>query len=292
MFLSLLWASPAFSQEGRLFYNVCQSNAETIRDFQRESITVTTLDRDSIVFISAVRTYSAKPVVGYDFLKGGQDEARFYARKVDDNSFFIASPDFDAFAYYHADKRKAEEDDKGTRCAVDALNSFESSVKSFLAKEAEAAKVREKDEKVIFDAQTKGVITNWIKNYSSKRADPALEKAILQWWKGSSGAVVINPILRIYFLQPTYEITRNQFGEVLRKTVDSLYIYKQKSDGKCYMQWRSFGYESLGGGTFSTEMGNWIKRSSLGYPDLIRMDSGREINTGSQYEVACTPFEK
>src|SRR5258708_33203229 len=248
-FLSLLSVSPAISQEGRAFYNVCQSNAETIRDFQRDKITVNTLDNASIAFVSDIRPYSAQRVAGYDFLEGGKDETHFYARKVDNNSFFIASADFEAFAYYHADRRKADESDKASRCAVNDLNSFESSVKLLLAKNKEIGKEREKENKKVFDAQTKGVVTNWIKNYKSKKVDPKLEKGILAWWSGSPGAVVINPILQVYFLQPDFNYARNEFGIVLNKTVDTLYVFKMKNDGKCYAVWRSFGYESLGGGS-------------------------------------------
>ena len=291
MFLLLVWAGPAFSQEGRAFYNVCRSDSDLIGDFQRESITVNTLDTDSIVFVSAGRNYAGRAAAGSDLLIGGKDGAAFYARKVDNNSFLIASgksgefSDFGAFTYYHADKSKADQGDEKRRCSyhpLENLGSFKASVRSF-------EKTKDANDKTLFDSQTKGVITSWIKAYTSKRADPALEKSIMQWWKGAG---MLNPILRIYFLQAGYDIVRNEFGVILRKTIPALYVFKSKADGKCYMEWRSFGYESLGGGTFSTEMGNWINRSSLGYPDIIRMDGGREINTGDQYEVDCAPFEK
>ncbi len=290
LFLSLLWASTAFSQEGRLFYNVCQSDAELIGDFRRESITVKTLDSDSIVFVSAGRTYAGKSVSGSDLLVGGTDGAAFYARNVDNNSFLIASgksgefSDFGAFVYYHADKSKSDQSDDKRRCSFNPLanlGSFQTSVRSF-------EKMKDANDKTVFDSQTKGVITNWIKNYTSKRVDPTLEKSILQWWKGAG---MINPILRIYFLQAGYDVVRNEFGVILRKTIPALYVFKSKADGKCHMEWRSFGYESLGGGTFNTEMGNWIDRSSLGYPNIIRMGGGHEIDTGSVYEVECAPFE-
>ncbi|MEP7077360.1 MAG: hypothetical protein ABI878_16260 [Acidobacteriota bacterium] len=288
MFLSLLWVSPAFSQEGRPFYNVCKSDADLIGDFQRESITVKTLDSDSLVFVSAGTTYSGKTSSGSDLLVGGKGGAAFYARKVDNNSFLIASgesgsfSDYGAFVYYHADKSKADQSDDKRQCSFHPLanlSSFQTSVRSF-------EKTKGSNEKIVFDAQTKGVITSWTKNYTSRRVDPALERGIVKWWKGPDPTKIPDPILHIYFLEPNYEIARNAFGEVLRKTVDALILWKERTGSKCYIQWRSFGYESLGGGTFSTEMEMWTLDRD------IPMAGGRKILAGSWYAVDCAPFVK
>lgn len=150
----------------------------------------------------------------------------------------------------------------------------------FLNREAAADKQKQN----AFDLETKGVVTDWVKNYRSKRVDPTLERGIVKWWKGPDPSTMVDPILRIYFLEPTYEITRNAFGEVLRKTVDALIVWKERTGSKCQIQWRSFGYESLGGGTFSPDMQMWT------YDRHIPMAGGRKILAGSWYEVDCAPF--
>ena len=152
----------------------------------------------------------------------------------------------------------------------------------FLDREANA----DKEKQSVFDAGTKVVATDWVKNYTSRRVDPALEKDIGKWWKGPDPTKIPDPILRIYFLEPNYEIARNAFGEVLRKTVDALILWKERTGTKCYIQWRSFGYESFGGGTFSPEMQMWT------FDRNIPMAGGRKILAGSWYEVDCAPFVK
>ncbi|MGH9818553.1 MAG: hypothetical protein ACRD43_00180 [Pyrinomonadaceae bacterium] len=150
----------------------------------------------------------------------------------------------------------------------------------FLSREAAADKQKQNE----FDLETKGVVTDWVKNFRSKRVDPALERGIVKWWKGPDPTKIPDPILHIYFLEPNYEIARNAFGEVLRKTVDTLILWKERTGSKCLIQWRSFGYESLGGGTFSPDMEMWT------YDRDIPMAGDRKILAGSWYEVDCAPF--
>lgn len=152
----------------------------------------------------------------------------------------------------------------------------------FLEREAVAGKQKQ----TAFDSETKVVVTEWLKNFSSRRVDPALEKNIVKWWKGPDPTKIPDPIVHIYFLEPNYEIARNAFGEVLRKTLDALILWKDRNGSKCHIQWRSFGYESLGGGTFSSEMEMWT------FDRDIPMAGGRKILAGSWYEVDCTPFVK
>ena len=290
LFLVALAATSAISQGGRTFYLVCSSNASLYPDFQRDTISVMSVSQDRIVFHSVSTDYTADKVDGYGFLAGGKDMSRFVAYRVDDNSFFIAPPGIDAVSYYHADKRVGDSDDKNKRCAISDLNQFEQLVKIYNQKQDDIAKQKQGE----FDSQTKGVLTDWIKNFQSRRSDPVLEKGIRSWWNGPAGTVVVNPMLRVVFLQPSYEVTRNEFGEVLRKTVDTIIVFKMK-DGPCRMRWNSFGYESLGGGTFSDEVKQWTKQVQVGmgyYSEHILAPGNREINAGREYEVECAAFVK
>ena len=104
---------------------------------------------------------------------------------------------------------------------------------------------------------------------------------------------VVNPILRVVFLEPNYEVTRNEFGVVLRKTVDAMIIFKVKSSGQCHMRWHSFGYESMGGGAFSDEVKPWEKQERIGfdfYPQHILLPGDRKIYAGREYVVDCDAF--
>ncbi len=266
------------AQNDRTFYQVCYNkDAQSYVDFDRDEIIVKILNNDSIIFESVGRAYSAQKVADFNFLEGGKDVYHFYAYKVDDNSFIIYTTFSEGFSYYHADKRKLVETDENKRCVINDLKQFGSFVKSYKEKEKEVGELRKKE----FEAQTKDVITEYMKNYKSKKVDLTLEKGIVKWWNNST-----NPILRIYFINPSYDFPRNNLGIVLRKTVNAYYIYKW-SDGKCYMQWRSFGYESLGGGAFNDEVNSWIPGDT--YSNL---PGNREIPPGKNYEVDCAAFQK
>lgn len=131
----------------------------------------------------------------------------------------------------------------------------------------------------------KAVLTAWVKGLASKRNDPALEKAI----RASDGA----PLLRIVFLQPTYEIIRNDLGIALRKTVQTVYVYKWVPTGKCFAHWSSFGYESLGGGAFNSDLGKWqVMYGNTGYPSGILIPGVKDFYfySGANLEVDCAPF--
>ncbi len=276
-------------QEGRTFYLVCGTNASLYPDFQRDTIAVSGLTPDQIVFKSVGTTYTAKKIEGASFLAGGDGMTRFVAYRVDDSSFFIATPGIDALSYYHADKRVGDLDDKNKRCAISDLNQFEQLVKIYNQKKEND----DKKEQAVFDSQTKGVITDWVKNFSSRRIDPVLAKGINRWWNGPPGTAVVNPILRVVFLEPNYEVTRNEFGVVLRKTVDAMIIFKVKSSGQCHMRWHSFGYESMGGGAFSDEVKPWEKQERIGfdfYPQHILLPGDRKIYAGREYVVDCDAF--
>ncbi len=144
------------------------------------------------------------------------------------------------------------------------------------------------------EVRSRELATEWVKNFKSKRVDAALEKDIRKWWAGPDPTKIPDPIIKIDFLQLGYEITRNEYGEVLRRTVDALILWKERTGTKCYVQWRSFGYESLGGGTFNNEMGAWVKKDQVGfgyYPRFIPLPENREIPAGGWTEVNCSGFK-
>lgn len=284
----LLSIFPVFSQNDRTFYQVCYSkDAQTYVDFSRDELVVKTLSDDSLMFEANGTPYTAKKVDGFNFYEGGKDVYQFYAYKVDNNSFFIIS--MGGFTYFHTDKKKLDEDDVNKRCDIEDLKRFAALKKSFEAKIDAEDKAKQND----FDSQTKGVVTDYVKNFKSKRVDPALEKGILAWWRGAPDATVINPILHIYFLNPDYEYVRNEYGILLHKMLSTMYVFKMKDSGKCFVNWRSFGYESIGGGAFENETKAWIKKEAIGfdyYPLFLRLPGDRKLYAGRDYEVDCSAF--
>lgn len=145
------------------------------------------------------------------------------------------------------------------------------------------------------EIKTREIITDWVKGLRSQRNDPALEKDIRKWWQGPDPANKPDPILRIIYLQPNYAIERNQYGEVLRKHVDTLILWSSKDRNKCHIQWRSFGYDSLGGGAFSDEMQGFMKREFIGfdyYRVNLNLPGNTQIQTGVHYEVNCGGLAK
>lgn len=287
----LVTAGSALAHEARTFYNVCESNGKRYVDLQRDTVTVKTLTDDLVEFTAVGTLYTAKKIVDFNMMEGRADIFSFYAKKVDNDSFLLMQKGgmFTGFTYFHADQRRKNASDKTVRCAYDHLVSFESDVDAYLQKRKELETQKQAD----FDSQTKGVTTEYVKNLRSQRTDPLLEKGIRAWWKGPPDATVINPLLRTIFTQSTYEIVRNDFGNVLRKTVDAVYVFKRKSNGKCYANWRSFGYESLGGGTSGDEVKAWTKQDQAGfgyYARFYTMPGNRKFLAGSDHEVDCAPF--
>lgn len=281
----ILFAIPmifAFAQPEREFYLVCGTNASLYPDFQRGTITVFSLRPDQIVFHSVNTTYTATKVEGFNFLSGGKDMSAFVAYRVDDNSFFIAPPGVSALSYYHADKRMADVDDQNKRCAVNDINQFEQMVKAYNTKKEEDYKRQKAD----FEQNgRKTIMTAWVKGLVSKRNDPALEKAI----RTSSSS----PILRIVFLTPAYDLMRNDLGIVQRKAIKTVYVYKWPQTGKCYAHWRYYGYESLGGGVFDRDLGNWRVMSDGGWHIAeLNVPGANGFPSGENWEVDCAAFGK
>ena len=287
--LTLLSVGSALAQGGRTFYKICESEGRTMSDYQKSSVMVKTLTDELIEFESVGTLYSASKVSDFDLMQGGSDVYIFYAAKVDADSFFVMQKGaFNGLAYFHADKQRGMLNDQNVRCALDRLVQFKTSVDSYRKHRDDRAK----QEKVEFDGQTRGVITTYVKSLKSKRADPALERDVSKWWKNTDGSAN-HAILRIYFLQPSYEIVRNDLGLALRKTVDSLFVVKNTIEQRCWTQWRSFGYESLGGGAFDTEIQAWLKQYQAGfgyYTYALTLPGDRKVHAGSWYEVDCNAF--
>ena len=272
----------ALGQQDRTFYLVCGTNASLYPDFQRETITVSTLRPEQIVFKSVGTTYTATKVDGFNFLSGGKDMSVFVAYRVDDNSFFIAPPGIDALSYYHADKRMADVEDQNKRCAVSDINQFEQLVKIYNQKKEDADKQKQAE---FEQTGRKTIMTNWVKGLVSKRNDPALEKAI----RASDSA----PIMRIVFLTPAYDFIRNDLGIVQRKVIKTVYVYKWTQTGKCFAHWKYYGYESLGGGAFDTDIGNWRVMTDGGWHIAELNVPGTDgFPSGENWEVDCSAFVK
>ena len=282
LFGLIFLAGAAYCQDGRTFYLVCGTNASLYPDFQRDEITVSTLRPDQIVFKSVGTTYTASKVEGSNFLSGGKDMAAFVAYRVDENSFFIAPPGIDAMSYYHADKRMADLDDQNKRCAVSDLNQFEEIVKIYNRKKEDA----NKQQRIAFE-QTgrKTIMTKWVKELVSKRNDPALEKAIR--------ASIPSPILHIAFLTPAFDFERNDLGIIQRKVIKTVYVYKWPQNGKCFAYWKYFGYESLGGGSFDTDVRSWRVMADGGWHVAELNVPGTDgFPSGEDWEVDCSAFAK
>jgi hypothetical protein len=288
--LAFLVAGHAAAEGARTFYHFCyskddQGNEYSYIDFRRDEIVVSVLSDDALEFESGGEHYSAKRVPGFDLLAGGgNDIERFYARKVDEHTFHIFNVGLsgNAWTVYTANRARLDEPFSEENCQVaDARLAFAQ------LKEAEARRAG------ALTDQRREAVTRWASSQVSKRKDPALENAILAWWRGDTKPEdVVNTILRISFLHPNYEFTRNDIGVVLRKTVDTLFVFRNKEKQKCFAQWRSFGYEALGGGAFSDELDNWIKRDYLGSYYYITLNDGPHIEASVDQEVDCAPFEK
>ncbi len=295
LFVSLISVCSAMAQEDRIFYKVCVSNSEMEDLLRMEEISVSTFTNDLIEFRSPplssnypiYRNYSAKKVAENLMLEIG---GGYYFYKVDNDSFFVVTKELDAYTYFHTNRKKAYEKDDASRCASDARMQITPAINSYLASDADN-KVKEvelaKEKQKLIVIETKRVITEFMKNYTTKRIDPALEKAVRQKWNSENDGVA-NPLFRVYFMSPTYSIVRNEFGIVLRKTVSTYIVYKWKPNGLCFMQWRDYGYESLGGGAFNDEIKYWI----AGRSDVANLPGKRELNAGTDSEVDCAAFQK
>jgi hypothetical protein len=122
--------------------------------------------------------------------------------------------------------------------------------------------------------------TAFVASYIAPRDDPRLRQDIEKWWKGSGAGV--SALLKVVACSSDYDIVRNVYGIVTSKQSCVLLAHKRNSDGKCFVQWRKFGYESLGGGAFDNQVKNWS-------PDNLEFTmSGEKLDAGKTYELDCS----
>jgi hypothetical protein len=123
--------------------------------------------------------------------------------------------------------------------------------------------------------RNKQIVTAYIRGLQSKRSDPTLIRDIKKW-SGNETTVV-------YVVDANYYITRNYRGEVLNQNIPA--IIKYHLNGKCFIQWRAFGYEALGGGSFAKDLNTYNKNDTYlmatGAGGSLRMDPG------VAYEIDC-----
>lgn len=124
-------------------------------------------------------------------------------------------------------------------------------------------------------ARDKKIVTAYIRGYHSRRSDPALAADIRKWSRNSTTTV--------YIVDAEYAITRNYRGEVLNKNIPAIIRYHL--NGKCYIQWRAFGYEALGGGNFSKDLYTYNKSDY--FIQATGAGGSLRLEQGVAYEVDC-----
>ncbi|HET6252546.1 MAG TPA: hypothetical protein VFE32_00660 [Puia sp.] len=125
------------------------------------------------------------------------------------------------------------------------------------------------------EARNKAIVTAYIRGLHSRRDDPTLAGAIKKW----SG----NTTTTVYIVDADYYITRNYRGEVLNKNIPALIKYRL--NGKCYVQWRAFGYEALGGGTFGKDLYTYNKNDY--FIQATGAGGSLRLEPGIAYEIDC-----
>lgn len=124
-------------------------------------------------------------------------------------------------------------------------------------------------------ARSKKILTAYIGGLRSKRSDPTLVREIKKWSN--------NETTTVYIVDANYYITRNYRGEVLNENIPA--IIKYHLNGKCYIQWRAFGYEALGGGIFGKDLNTYNKNDA--YILATGAGSSMRLNPGVAYEIDC-----
>ncbi|HEX3934252.1 MAG TPA: hypothetical protein VHW43_06200 [Puia sp.] len=131
----------------------------------------------------------------------------------------------------------------------------------------------EKDRTTV--ARNRKILAAYMRGLQSKRSDPTLIRNIKIWSN--------NETTTVYIVDANYYITRNYRGEMLNENIPA--IIKYHLNGKCYIQWRAFGYEALGGGAFGKDLNTYNKNDAYilatGAGGSLRMDPG------VAYEIDC-----
>lgn len=131
------------------------------------------------------------------------------------------------------------------------------------------------DEARVAGARNLKIVSAYMRGLTSKRDDPTLVRDIKKWSNNTSTTV--------YVVAANYTITRNYRGEVLNKYIPAIIRYRL--NGKCYIQWRAFGYEALGGGNFGKDLYTYNKNDSY----ILAQGAGGSLRLeqGIAYEVDC-----
>lgn len=124
-------------------------------------------------------------------------------------------------------------------------------------------------------ARNQKVVTAYIHSLGSKRSDPALTRDIINWSH--------NETTKVYIMDANYYITRNYRGEVLNKNIPAIIRYK--TDGHCYIQWRAFGYEAIGGGNFVKDLYTYNKSDY--YLEAKGLGGSLQLEQGVAYPIDC-----
>ena len=132
-----------------------------------------------------------------------------------------------------------------------------------------------KAEKNATGALTRRILNSFAANLRSYRDDPTLQKDMIKW-SGKPGTLA-------YIMDNNYQFVRSYTGQVLNKNITGIIKFKQ--NGKCYIQWRDFGYECIGDGKFSTDI-TTFNRS--GYTIKATSPQGSlSLAEGVNYEIDC-----
>jgi hypothetical protein len=122
---------------------------------------------------------------------------------------------------------------------------------------------------------TRRILNSFAANLRSHRDDPTLQKDIVKWARANGTTA--------YIMDNNYQFVRSYTGQVLNKNITG--IIKFKLNGKCYIQWRDFGYECIGDGKFSTDI-TTFNRS--GYTIKATSPQGSlSLAEGVNYEIDC-----
>jgi hypothetical protein len=131
------------------------------------------------------------------------------------------------------------------------------------------------DNSQVATARNKKIVTAYFKGLQSKRSDPTLVHDIKKWSNNESTTVCV--------VDATYYITRNYRGEVLNENIPA--IIKYHLNGKCFIQWRAFGYEALGGGVFGKDLNTYNKNDM--YIQATGAGGSLRLEQGIAYEIDC-----
>jgi hypothetical protein len=139
-----------------------------------------------------------------------------------------------------------------------------------------AANSRQREENArTTGARNKKILTAYIRGLQSKRSDPTLVRNIKKWSN--------NETTTVYIVDANYYITRNYRGEILNENIPA--IIKYHLNGKCYIQWRAFGYEALGGGVFGKDLNTYNKNDA--YILATGAGASLRLDPGIAYELDC-----